>query len=47
MYDQGPGAPQFKLKNLFNKHFPSLFFENNFSGKNWQGGGGLLFKVGI
>ena len=40
----GPGASQFKSKNLFNKHFPSLFF---LSRKNWQGGSGLLLEVGI
>ena len=45
---KGAGAPQFKFNNLFNQHFPMLFFFKNISSReNWRGGGGLLFKVGI
>ena len=46
MYDLGAGAPQFKFNTLFNKHF-FLLFLNILFGKNWRGGGGLLFEVGI
>ena len=41
-----PGALQLKFNNLFNKLFSSLFFFI-LTRKNWRGGDGLLFKVGI
>ena len=41
-----PGEPG-PLNNLFIKHFPELFLFKIFSRKNWRGGDGLLFKVGI
>ena len=43
MYDQGPGSPQFKFNNLFDKHFYycDYFFLKDFSCENWRGGDGL------
>ena len=42
---RGSRPLQFKFINLFNEHFPLLFFfKNIFSPKNWQGGGELLLQ---
>ena len=41
-------TPKSKFNNFFSKHFPKLvFFQSILSRKNWRGGGGLLFKIGI
>ena len=42
----GPRNPQFKFNNLFNEHFPELFFKSILSRKNWRGGDTLKSKNG-
>ena len=41
---RGSRHPQLKFNNLFNEHFPSLFFLKCFVRKNWQGGVKSLLK---
>ena len=43
---RGPRIPQLKFNNLFNEHFPLLFFKKYFVRKNWRGGGESLLENG-
>ena len=47
MYNQGARGPLDSTSIICSINIFQGFFLNIFSHKHWQGGGGLLFKVGV